>query len=568
MPDVASTLAAMPSSYISGDPAADEIKRRRKIAEALVAQGSETTPVQHWTQGLARVANALAGTLEMNRLDQADRKREASVSAELGKLVDMNSGPAVAPSPVAAAPPDTDASPTGTSQPRGYRNNNPLNIEAGPFAASQQGYLGSDGRFARFASLDQGVGAADKLLNTYDKKYGLNSVAGIINRWAPPGENNSSAYAATVSRQLGVDPNAPLSTDQRRPLIDAMAQYENGRPMPQSQTALAAPAGGAPGQAAPPTVPAATPPGTAQPTRAVPAIPPEVALTIKRLVANPNTRAYGFQLYQQYAKPTSPTTDILEYEYAQKQGFTGSLDQWMQRKRAGAGEYGMQPIYGVDKDGNPIVLQLGKSGVATQAQLPAGARISKEPIKFDAGTHFVLMDPVTRQPIGVVNKNIEGKEAAEERGKAAGQAQVTLPAVLAKAEQTLAAIDAMISHPGRETATGLSRIFDPRNYFAATDAANFKARLEQLQGKTFLEAYESLKGGGAITEIEGKKAQEAIARLQTSQSDEEFLAALKELRGIVVAGMDRARQKANVSSPAAAPAARSSQDLADPLGIR
>lgn len=54
--------------------------------------------------------------------------------------------------------------------------------------------------------------------------------------------------------------------------------------------------------------------------------------------------------------------------------------------------------------------------------------------------------------------------------------------------------------------------------------------LDKIKGGVFLNAFESLKGGGQITELEGKKAEEAGARLLTTQSPEDFRAALAELR--------------------------------------
>lgn len=248
------------------------------------------------------------------------------------------------------------------------------------------------------------------------------------------------------------------------------------------------------------------------------------------------------------------TDDIKEFNLAKTQGFTGTLEQWMQRKRAGAGEYALTPQWGRDKDGNPVMLQLGKGGDAITSRLPEGVTLQgKEPIKMDAGTHFVLMDPITRQTIGIVPKDIAGKEAAEEVGKARGIAQATLPGVINTAEQTQALLDEMIKHPGRETATGMSRWADPRNYLAGTDATNFAIRADQMQGRTFLQAYESLRGAGAITEQEGKAATSAIARLNRSQSDEEYLSALNELKGIVERGVKVARQKAGL--PATGPTA-------------
>ena len=114
-------------------------------------------------------------------------------------------------------------------QPRGLRNNNPLNLEA---TVNWTGMQGNDGRFAVFPDMETGVAAADRNLQTYHQKYGINTVEGIVNRWAPPTENNSRAYAQTVAQKIGVDPSAPLDMADpqvRRSVLDAMADVENGR---------------------------------------------------------------------------------------------------------------------------------------------------------------------------------------------------------------------------------------------------------------------------------------------------------------------------------------------------
>jgi hypothetical protein len=103
----------------------------------------------------------------------------------------------------------------------------------------------------------------------------------------------------------------------------------------------------------------------------------------------------------------------------------------------------------------------------------------------------------------------------------------------------LSVIDKALTHPGRETATGLSSAMDPRNFVPGTDAADFRAVLDQIGGTAFLQAFESLKGGGQITQIEGEKATAAIARLSRAQSDEEFENSLRELRDVMAAGYKR-----------------------------
>jgi hypothetical protein len=109
-----------------------------------------------------------------------------------------------------------------------------------------------------------------------------------------------------------------------------------------------------------------------------------------------------------------------------------------------------------------------------------------------------------------------------------------LEAQRASAASQLGVIDQAIKHPGRETATGLSSTTDPRNFIPGTDATNFQVLLDQIGGAAFLQGFQSLKGGGAITEIEGKKAEQAIARLNRAQSDEEFKKSLEDLREVLV----------------------------------
>lgn len=73
--------------------------------------------------------------------------------------------------------------------------------------------------------------------------------------------------------------------------------------------------------------------------------------------------------------------------------------------------------------------------------------------------------------------------------------------------------------------------------------ADFDAMLEQVLGGAFLEAYERLKGTGQITEIEGKKATQAITRMQRSVSESEFLQAAKEFRQSLESAMERTRNR-------------------------
>ena len=92
--------------------------------------------------------------------------------------------------------------------PRGIRNNNPGNIEYGDFARSR-GATGTDGRFATFATPEDGIRALSDLLDIYAAR-GLDTPASIIGRYAPASENPTAAYALSLARSLGITANTQI----------------------------------------------------------------------------------------------------------------------------------------------------------------------------------------------------------------------------------------------------------------------------------------------------------------------------------------------------------------------
>lgn len=106
-------------------------------------------------------------------------------------------------------------------------------------------------------------------------------------------------------------------------------------------------------------------------------------------------------------------------------------------------------------------------------------------------------------------------------------------------------VDQALAHPGLKTGTGISGTIHPSNYIPGTDAKNFHVLLDQLKGGTFLQAFANLKGGGSITEVEGTKATNAIARLNTAQSTTEFESALREFKQV----LDNSKGRMNEAMP-------------------
>lgn len=113
-------------------------------------------------------------------------------------------------------------------EPRGVRNNNPLNIEYQP-VNHWRGQTGSDGRFAQFNDPVYGIRAGAKLIKKYMHDYGLVTVSAVINRWAPDHENPTNAYAAHVANAMGIGVDMPISTAQLPQMIAGMIQFENGK---------------------------------------------------------------------------------------------------------------------------------------------------------------------------------------------------------------------------------------------------------------------------------------------------------------------------------------------------
>lgn len=94
----------------------------------------------------------------------------------------------------------------GSGQTRGIRNNNPFNIKYNA-ANKWQGQTGSDGIFCKFDTMQNGVRAFKKILETYARKYGIIGCGAVLDRFAPPVENDLLAYKSYVFGR-GIKPTA------------------------------------------------------------------------------------------------------------------------------------------------------------------------------------------------------------------------------------------------------------------------------------------------------------------------------------------------------------------------
>lgn len=230
---------------------------------------------------------------------------------------------------------------------------------------------------------------------------------------------------------------------------------------------------------------------------------------------------------------------------AQEIGLDGDdLDHYLATGKLssrGANNRSLTPVFGTDEQGNTVLMQVDRAGNAVRTKLPEGVKPSAGIKTLDTGTGHAILNKRTGAMQGQVSKDLAGAESQKFQGKAQGKAAANLPSVIGKASEALNAIQKLRDHPGFSSAVGVQGLFPG---VPGTSQNDFIVALKQAQGQVFLEAFESLKGGGHITEIEGVKGEQAKARLDRTQSEEEFLVALDDLEQVIRAGVQRAHQRA------------------------
>ena len=116
--------------------------------------------------------------------------------------------------------------------PRGIRNNNPGNIRHGAnWLGLNPNGRNIDSAFCGFTAPVYGIRALAKVLVNYKRIHGLNTVRQIVSRYAPPNENQTTAYIQSVAKQLGVYPDTVIDIEERGVLtvfIKAVIRMENG----------------------------------------------------------------------------------------------------------------------------------------------------------------------------------------------------------------------------------------------------------------------------------------------------------------------------------------------------
>jgi hypothetical protein len=136
--------------------------------------------------------------------------------------------------------------------------------------------------------------------------------------------------------------------------------------------------------------------------------------------------------------------------------------------------------------------------------------------------------------------------SAEAGGKVSGtsqaQATIDLPKVIDNADTAVKHVQELLNHPAFKSSVGIG--VPGMKYVPGSAQADFRSRMDQIQGGAFLTAIDTLKGTGAITEVEGTKATAAKNRMATATSEKAFNDAAKDFLDIMEQGVKQTYSRA------------------------
>ncbi len=116
---------------------------------------------------------------------------------------------------------------------RGLRNCNPGNLRHDGVRWQGERTPSTDTAFKQFTSMAYGYRAMLRLLQNYSRLHGCHTIRTMVSRWAPPVENDTRSYIATVSRLTGFGADSHIDVGDKGTLCNlaaAMSRVENGLP--------------------------------------------------------------------------------------------------------------------------------------------------------------------------------------------------------------------------------------------------------------------------------------------------------------------------------------------------
>jgi len=162
------------------------------------------------------------------------------------------------------------------------------------------------------------------------------------------------------------------------------------------------------------------------------------------------------------------------------------------------------------------------TGAATAAQAGAPAAAPGQVVRTGEQP-FDINNPPQAKPGQRADEHKAEVAAWQKKKDRIEKRAEELPKVESNAADSIATVSDLLTHPGFSDVIGVPNVITGIISPPGTDARDFKSKYKQLLGQQFLAGFNSLRGGGSITEVEGQQAKEAVAAMQDPYiSEREF----------------------------------------------
>lgn len=501
---------ARTSYLIKPGTTAEDLAEERAYAAMLSKGAADTSPKGHWAHIPAQALQGLIGGWEGGEIE-AERKRQADEAGGLfSEAFDALSGggtpaaPDGAPSIASSAP--GVMSPARASAAAAGREQS--------FAAENPDVLGMVRREEGFAPVAKwdvrhnsgGYGSRAAPGETFTREkaeqYLQRDAAPVmawVNRNAPAATPQQKEALISFGYNLGVDDLERLKPDVQAGNWPRVAE----RMLSFNQAAIG-------------------PGGSLQPMDALTNRRQREGEALTRSIA---TSAPGAPASIASAAPGDATAPALATRRADRLGGRTDLMQRLYRNEA------TRPIATAILQAQ---LTKDKDGANKRHVVAPGATLTD-----DQGRVLYQASPVDET----------AKARQQAIGKAQGEARQALPAAVTRAEETVGILDKLRAHPGLDSGTGMTGVAMTR--VPGTDAYDFDQLRTQAQGTAFLTAIGEMRGTGAISNVEGEAATQAVARMRAAQSKGAFLDALGDYERVVRKGVANTYRQAGLEVPPA-----------------
>ena len=520
----------------------EDIQAKRKIAEQLLQQNASTP--RNVGEGLSAIGRALAYRNITKKADAADATNKAAFDQQYSGLFAGSSG--------GSAP---SFAPVDPNSPEGIGDATMVALGKAPdFAKLESTYGLPSGYLSRTAQLESGgnpnaqnpnssAGGMFQFIDSTAKQYGLTDKTDPIAS-ADAAARLAADNKAYLTKALGREPSAGelYLAHQQGPAGAAKLILNQGAPaaslVGNDAVALNGGSGGMTGGDFAQKWLAKF--GGEQPQSGSGMSIQALAEVAGSPYATPGQKAVAAALLQQQMDAADPAKK-LALEKAQLE-----IDKLKNPAAAGSPEYGLNPIVTQDEQGKYHLFQIPKDGgKPKEVELPYGWTPQQQYLDTGTGSVAAPKQGTAANLEPVVTKDVAGKAAETAVGEAAGAAQVALPGAAQAAADVAAQVESLKNDEYLPKMLGPVDSLLPN---VSEDAARVQGKMNQIQGGAFLQARQLLKGGGAITDYEGQKAEAAFARLAAAQNPEDYKAALDEFNYFVQQGLKKLEAQAAMTS--------------------